>query len=219
MTRTVRLRTILQGPGASEPNFEDIPPENVKLSVKAAQFTSTGQQPMFADKGKAISVTPAVAPTAYMGPVGEQQQKLQEAQVAAVVEKVETRDSAAQPSKKERRRAKLEAAAAYLLAYVAACADLLRSKVISRISHPAGVVDCTVVNMRKLKVAVGAALRKKVAKRRSPGLLLSLPVKGHALDPVQHLRTRALNVLSAVCSYLPALWQARLPLPLIAEAV
>ena len=81
------------------------------------------------------------------------------------------------------------------------CSSLVKSKVLYGIE----VTDLSAAQERKLRTAVGYAIWAKTDKARNPGLLFTLPVKGHTSDPSQAPFVRRLNSLHRITKHDPDL--------------
>ena len=69
------------------------------------------------------------------------------------------------------------------------------SLVMSKILYAIEIVDLPLADERKLRTAVGYSIWPKSSKQRSPGLLFTLPCKGHVVDPTQAPHVRRLVAL------------------------
>ena len=72
---------------------------------------------------------------------------------------------------------------------------LVSSLVMSRVLYGSEILDMNASQERRLRTAVGYCIWKKSSKERSPGLLLTLTVKGHVADPAQAVHVRRLMAL------------------------
>ena len=81
------------------------------------------------------------------------------------------------------------------------CSALIMAKVL----YATEVVDLDAAQERKLRTAIGYAIWAKADKSRNPGLLFTLPIKGHTTDPAQAPFVRRLNGLHRVTKDNPAL--------------
>ena len=66
------------------------------------------------------------------------------------------------------------------------------SLVMSKILYAIEIVDLPTADERKLRTAIGYSIWQKSSKQRSPGLLYTLPCKGHVVDPTQAPHVRRL---------------------------
>ena len=69
------------------------------------------------------------------------------------------------------------------------------SLVMSKILYGIEILDIPPADERKLRTAVGYSIWQKSSKQRSPGLLFTLPCKGHVVDPTQGPHVRRVMAL------------------------
>ena len=75
------------------------------------------------------------------------------------------------------------------------------SLVMSKVLYGVEVQDLTPGDERRLRTAVGFSIWQKTSKQRSPGLLFTLPTKGHVVDPAQAPHVRRLMAVQRCAHY------------------
>ena len=75
------------------------------------------------------------------------------------------------------------------------------SLVMSKVMYGVEVLDLTPGDERRLRTAVGFSIWQKTSKQRSPGLLFTLPTKGHVVDPAQAPHVRRLLAVQRCAHY------------------